>query len=239
MNAASVPLADDVAHVDWTSCRQLLVRQWHPGQHVTVLGPTGSGKTVLAHQLAQLRTYVQFWSIKSRDVETSALLRQGWSLTRDQVPDPIPGRPARWVVWPTGSTMRAARAAQRDVFGRLLDQAYRQGGWTLLIDELTYVTDDLGLIRDVRTALRTLRSDHVTVIACAQRPRRIPVEALTESSHIFVFRQPDSYDRDRLAELGGPLPPKELAAEVRALPAYHFLWIDRAQNLIRRSVIQR
>lgn len=194
---------------------------------------------MLVQELAQIRTYVQLWAIKSRDPELDRMRRRGWSITSDRVPDPVPGRPARWIVWPTGPTMRAARAEQRRVFGDRLDQAFRQGGWTIVIDELTYSTDELGLLRDIRSALRTLRSDHVTVVACAQRPRRIPIEALTESTHVFLFRQPDSYDRERLSELGGPLSPKELRAEIAALPSHHFLWVDRAAGTVHRSVVRR
>lgn len=228
-----------VKDVRWDDIVSSLRVAWRPGQHVIILGPTGSGKTVLVQELAALRSYCQLWAIKSRDPELVRMRQRGWSITVDKVPDPVPGRPARWIVWPAGSTMRAARAEQRRVFADRLDQAYVQGGWTIVLDELTYATDELGLLRDIRSALRTLRSDNVTVVACAQRPRRIPIEALTESTHVFLFRQPDSYDRDRLAELGGPLTPRELRAEIAGLPPHHFLWIDRARQTIARSTVRR
>lgn len=225
--------------IPWCQAGPKLRAAWRPGDHVTILGPNGSGKTVLAREMAEWRLYAMWFVIKTRDPELEKLRRRGWHVTRDKVPDPEPGKPARWVVWPRAVGIRATRSAQRRVFFDRIDQVHQTGGWTIVADELTYLTDDLGLISDMRTVLRTLRSDNVSALLCAQRPRRIPVEALTESTFVCVFRSADKYDRDRLSELGAAMSPRELGAAIASLPLFHFLVIDRRSGEVWQTRVDR
>lgn len=224
--------------IPWEQAKEKLRTAWTPGAHATILGPTGSGKTVLAREMAEMRRYVMWLAIKTRDPELSALTRRGWRLTRDLVPDPQ-GTSSRWLVWPRAAGIRPTRVRQADVFRRRFDQVHEAGGWTIVADELTYLTDDLRLIDDCRTVLRTLRSDNVSMLMCAQRPRRIPIEALTESSLVCIFRQPDAYDRQRLSDLGADMPARELGAAIAALPRFHFITVDRAAGVLWSSCVDR
>lgn len=93
--------------------------------------------------------------------------------------------------------------------------AYKAGNCIVFIDESHHIAPSSTAISPALTALYTrgrepikdkkgrLIGGNIGVIACAQRPSRIPLFLMTESTHFFVFRLQDGNDRDRMSEYAG------------------------------------
>src|SRR6516162_6060466 len=64
--------------VGWSSLERHLATNWRPGQHVTLIGKTGSGKTHIALSLMELRSYVIFAATKRRDPLVSYMAAHGF-----------------------------------------------------------------------------------------------------------------------------------------------------------------
>jgi hypothetical protein len=69
-------------------------------------------------------------------------------------------------------------------------------------------------------------------LQCAQRPRRIPREAVTEAQHFFIFESGLAFDdlSDLAREMN--LSVDELRSELEALPEYGYLWWQRRERSI-------
>lgn len=215
-----------IVELEWAAAHARIRRAWTVGQHATVLGPTGSGKTVLSLQLAEIRDYVIGFVVKKTDPELRALARRRvhpWVISPADIPEPH-RRPTRCLLWPPVKTLRNAMPEQRRVFAAAMDKAFSAGAWCLYFDELTYITDDLRLIADLRVLMRQARTENMSMLSCSQRPRRIPIEALSEASHVAMFGSTDDYDRKRLSELGVPL--KDLRSIMDTLEPHQFLWVE-------------
>ena len=71
--------------VPWESVTRTILSGWahEPGSHVTVIGPTGSGKTHLALTVAELRPYILVLAAKRQDPLVRELQRKGYHVTQD------------------------------------------------------------------------------------------------------------------------------------------------------------
>src|SRR5215831_13430605 len=57
----------DAPFVSWDILEPKLKREWKPGDHVTLIGPTGSGKTHMGLALAKICKYSLIIATKRRD----------------------------------------------------------------------------------------------------------------------------------------------------------------------------
>lgn len=218
----------DVLHLSWDEWYRRFAARYRVGrdtaQHVTILGPTGTGKTTLAMQVARLRRYVVVLGCKPRDAELSRWLhRDGYHVQRGAVL-PSPGLHRRVAVWPRYRGVND-RTRQRDTFGAVFGEAFRLGGWHIVAEELPHLID-LGLERHVVQHLRMGRSMSSGLIVCAQRPRGIPLTALSSASHLLMFGTSDMEDLRRLGELNGVDPARVRAAVARLGRSYDFVHVD-------------
>lgn len=181
------------------------------GEHVAIVGQTGSGKSVLGLSLCKIvgeRTgkdrrpaRVVVLATKPRDDTVTSL---GWPVVKKWPPS---YGQEHCVVWPRGGPPDTETARQRRVFRPLLNVIYQEGGQTVCIDEAFYFEDSppdgLGL-KGVMTKIWTnARSNKLTLIAATQRPRHVTVSMWTEPSWLFVFSVDDEDDLRRVAELSG------------------------------------
>src|SRR2546423_5303392 len=67
--------------VPWGSFAPLFRGEFRQGQHVTIIGPNGLGKTTLALRVADARSYVIFLATKRRDPLYDELVRE-WGYRR-------------------------------------------------------------------------------------------------------------------------------------------------------------
>lgn len=207
-----------IARADWLPGA---LREWHPGQHVSVVGPTGSGKSRLAIDLLRGSRWVAAIGTKRTDGTLDTLLRDGyrrvprWGAVRHRATIRGP-RDERVIVWPE---WRAITDDHNPIWEEALNSAWLAGGWTLFLDELSAISD-----RQLLRALYTQsRSSGVSLLAGTQRPRWVPVETWTEATYVAVFRAHHRGDSDAVADAVGL---DRGSIRLEAYPPFTFAWID-------------
>lgn len=213
---------------------------WRQGEHVTLLGPTGTGKTTAAVQLLAKRSYVVAIGTKPKDATFEHLRRQlGYQVVPTLPAGKLPATGARVIVWPRMTTLD--RSAKRAIAGTVrdtLDRAYSAGGWTIFADEFAYLTNTLRLAPELADIWQQGRAAHVSLIGGSQRPRHIPLDAYSAASHLFLWRTNDDYDLKRLAGLNG-VDSKLVRRLVPQLPRHHVLYVSTRTGAMAVTVAPR
>jgi len=215
---------------------------WHQGNHVTIIGPTGSGKTVLARELLSRRQFVIVLGVKNVDVELyGPFQRQGYELVhRFDAEPPAEAQHKRVLFVPRAKGYHGAELRQRKAraFRGVLNEVQDVGGWCVYIDDTAYVSDQLRLQPELEELWMLGRSEGVSVMASSQEPVNIPVMAYGMAMHLFLFRNADRYRARRMAELTGVN--RDIAEQViLSLPDHEFLYINRSDGRMLRSTVIR
>lgn len=187
--------------------------RWKTGEHLSVIGETGSGKTMLISALIRTRKYVI--SLKSKSDETKLpgqLVR-----TAKDIDNP---RYTRFVLHPSYDR-------QRYEFAQVLDRVWKQGGWTVNIDELYQIDSLFRLGPFVNRLLTQGRSEHISVVCGMQRPVSVTRFALSQAAHVIVFAQEG---RDLKTVIDATTP--RMDAAVKGLKRYQFAWYSRRDSEI-------
>lgn len=192
--------------------------------HVTIVGPTGTGKTTLAMALARLRRYTVALGCKPKDAELSKLARLDGYRVQRHGDLPSPALAPRVLVWPAYDGDRT-EDVQRQAFDSVLSQAFDAGGWHIVCEEAPHLID-IGLGRRIRRHLRMGRSMSSGLILCTQRPRGLPLEAMSNAQHLLIFGTNDVEDLKRLGGMNG-VDPATVRQTVAALGrSYDFLHVN-------------
>lgn len=217
--------------------------RWNRGEHLTTIGPTGSGKTVLNRQLLRLRDPVVVLGVKQRDPELyGPFQKEGYELTRRFDADWAfeDNEPNLVLYVPTTTKPAAAerRAELGSRFRQALTDIRQTGWWTVYCDDVAYLADQLKLATDLEELWILGRSEEVTVVASSQEPVNIPVMAYGFATHLFLFHNPDLYRVKRMAELTGVN--REIAQDtILRLPPHEFLYINKNTGRLVRSKVAR
>lgn len=206
------------------------------GQHVTIVGTTGSGKTTLARQLLPIRDYVTVMATKARDTSLyTPLERMGYVVTdtfdADDTDEP------RVIFRPKlDAPTRTARDEQAEAFREALIDVFNTGGWAIYADEVRYLTQYLGLATEMELLWLQGRSLGVSLIVSTQRPVSIPLLAFDQADHLFLFRNTDRQNVQRMSEFTGA--DVDLARYViPRLPLHEALYVDtRSGRMVRTRV---
>lgn len=192
---------------------------WKPGEHLSVIAPTGAGKTTFVGGVLEgSRNYILAFDPKGGD---STLRGLGWPRLPSWPPPPAvykdieEGRPARFLVGPTTRLVQDL-ITQRAVFAAALDGAFEDGGWTVYVDELQLLADRrmMNLGPQVERLLIAARDLGLSVVTAYQRPANVPRTAADQATWVAVSYTRDKDVVDRVAEmLGRPKP------EIRGLMA--------------------
>ena len=211
-----------VENVPWTEFRKRFV--WKQGEHLTALAPTGAGKTTLFSELEPYRRTGIFFGTKITDTLYQRLMRRGYR--RIGSIDELKSSDLKVMLWPkmTEKTIREFRTKQKQVFQDAIDFVAKKGKWTVWFDEAKYMNQMLGLGSDMTFCYEQLRSAKGTIISGSQRPAWLPVSALSNATHVFMWNIPQGDDQKRLADIGG-VSARELSELTRTLGEHEFLYI--------------
>jgi hypothetical protein len=215
----------------------LRVFDFRQGEHVTLIGHTGSGKTTLSRFIMAKRRWVVFCATKPADSTASDLVKhEGYTKRERWPPSPLD---ERVVLWPKITSMDHA-IGQRAEFGSMLRDIYGRGSWCVNLDEIEYLTDfPLHLEPEIKLLLRQGRALKVSIIGGTQRPRHIPLVFYDQATHVFIWHDNDQDNLRRLRELGGRVDRRILEAIVRNLRHHEFVYVHTRSGLMLRSSVGR
>lgn len=178
------------------------VFDWKQGEHVSAVGPTGSGKTTILEAILPFRQWVVVVGTKPKDDNLSRLQKQGYRRIKEWPP---PALCQRVLLWPTFRGRRDL-PTQRAVIQAALSDVFARGGWTVNADELAYLCEMLRLELDLKLIWQQGRSSGVTLVGATQRPAFVPLEMYSAATHVFFFRTNDKRDLDRIGGIGSTDP---------------------------------
>lgn len=230
--ANPAPLTPD--RLSWRELEELFYREHRQGEHLTVVGPTDSGKTVLLRELAKIRarrraedgnpSRVTYLATKPRSKSVSEL---DWPIVKRWPPTY-----GQWhvVVWPRSSDPEHAARQQAAIFRPLLKTIYVEGGQTVVCDELLDFTeplpDGMGLKPIIVQYETKGRELDLSLFAATQRPRNVPRVVWSEPKWFGVFRIEDYDDLRRVREIGGSRD-DQFDQLVHGLNDYEFAFVHR------------
>ena len=215
----------DSYRVDWTDF--LAQFAWNQGQHVTLIGPNGTGKTVINKELLRYREKRNSWicvlATKPKDIELDELEKRGYIRVKENR-NWRSSSPNRLLLWPPAGNFNDL-SKQRTTFRNALQGAWKAGGWTFMLNELRYLTEHLGLKRELNTLYLQGRASKFSLMAETQRPRSVPLEAFSQSTHLFFAACRDDEDLKRVSAIGNA-DSKLIRVIVARLKQYEFCYVN-------------
>lgn len=196
--------------------------RWPQSQHVSLVGPTGKGKTYLARAILPLRDYVTVLGTKPEDPELSAFVRGGYQRIRAWPPHALNNRA---ILWPKFKGAHDI-PGQRETFSHAITEVFGKGGrWCFYIDEATYFSDMLKLGDELKLVWRQGRALKMPLVAACQRPAWVPREMFSEATHIFAFRITDARDIKTIAGMGS-LDARAVTQTIHQLQGHEVLYLN-------------
>lgn len=239
-------LEDLAPRVEWDAFLELFrhgADGFKQGDHVTIIAATGQGKTTLALEVVETRDYVLGLFTKPRDPLIDELTARGWRRTSVLDIRVIDGelldrRVAYHPVFTRG-TIDQKRRAQARAIKQALDYAFEAGGWCVLADESLWLVKHLRLGDEMEAYWFQGRTSDISLVAVAQRPRHVPLAALSQAEHLFLGRIGDTEDVRRFGEIGGVVDPMAIRYVARRLERYEFLYVAPHVGTMLRVRVQR
>lgn len=236
---------------------------WEPGEHVSYIGTTGSGKTTaIVSLLEQTPQHAVLIVTKNRDKLVTRLPKErGWQLARE--PEDVfrlmgkltprdrewwegkrerpPQRIVYWPKLPAGTSLEERGELLRWRVAAILDRAYERGDVTVAIDETTFASEELGLRRSLNQFWNEGRSSGISIVAGMQRPALVPKVSRSQATYLGIFRTPEPDDQRALAEMAGFADRSTLRQEIDSLPRYHHLLVNTRTGdmYVTRVVIRK
>ena len=178
---------------------------WEQGQHISIMGRTGRGKTMLAKDLLTCRSYVCALAVKRADDTLDTFPAAGYKIMTNKKWPPDYGV-HRVVYWAKPKNLTDV-AKQRAMIQTILNDAYQNGGWTIFYDDLAHIARALGFAKNIGTLFNQARSSHSSQVAAMTQPssvtQAIPSEVWRQARFHLVFYYRTGRDLDVIADIVG------------------------------------
>lgn len=229
----TTPAYDMLSYPDFTSRFRGV---WRQGEHVALLGPTGSGKTYTLRDIANIRRWVVVLAVKRKD-DTLDLFTRGTAPFERIGKWPANYNQNRVVLSLPPSSLRDV--TQADKIYDVLNDVFLAGGWCLVLDDTAYIAAHLGLRRQIAQLLNVGRSSGISLMTAATQASsvaaNIPSEYLRQVRHVLMWRFEDARDREACARITG-LPKATIEDAMAQLTVYpdsstDFLYYRRGHGL--------
>lgn len=200
---------DRIPHKPWDEVKFDIFKRWKPkdAPHHSIISLSGGGKSYLATRgLLPMRGWRRnvIIDVKGDDPTLADVGKKVRELPRNdpyfrrrRQPDSLWYRLVVYEDW------NKAREQVRQA----LEHVYRQGDWTIYMDETRNLTDpripSLNLRNYVEQIWLRGRSRGVELVSMTQAPRWVPSSFYDQPSHIWIGRINDERAHQRLREIGG------------------------------------
>jgi len=192
---------------------------WRVGEHLAVIGTTGTGKTYLVSKLMDFRENVVILRTKPDDIEFEGFKEFRTAKAMDD--------------WRNNRLLiRPKYEEQPRVCYDVLEKVWKMGRWTIVVDEFFYV-QRLGLAKSLERLLTQGRSKRISLVLGMQRPVQVTRFALSEITHLFAFRV-EGRDLKTLKDSTHP----DIFAPTKSLKKYQFMHYHVATKSTRIGTAQ-
>lgn len=222
--------------VPWSDLEPEFLHRWgwpngkFQGEHLAIVGPTGSGKSMFQNHIvkrrAELRgSHIYILATKPADEQMKKL---GWPVV-NKWPPPY-GKHEHVIFWPKAGKPVEGINTQRQQIADFLNDLWRENANCVLVfDEIAYLEEELRLQRITNRYWREARTLGISMVAGTQRPRNVGRHMWAQSSWSVAFRPDDEDDAARVAEIiGGRSRYKE---ELLALKRHEFIIVERRARI--------
>lgn len=181
--------------LSWDEFWQTWAPTWEQGEHVAAISATGGGKTSLFRAILPRRIAVVGLISKKRDDTYSAYLRDGYErVTQWPLPKKMFGKPiTHALLWPKAADLEGLYSS-RPLFDKCLRDVYKDEGWTVVLDDLYWLANELKLTRTISALNFQVRSIDVTLVSGLQRPAWVPRSTWNQTKHLFMTGMSDDDD---------------------------------------------
>lgn len=198
---------------------------WKQGEHITLVGPTGQGKTTFARLILPRRKYVVVFATKRRDDLLSEMKKDAAYQVVPKFAGVGPGF-HKFVLDPGhAKSLRETTNRQREVFRHALEECHHQGSWCIYVDEGKRICDILRLDKECEMIWAEGRSLGVSLVMSVQRPVKIPLAAYDQPTHLFFWRDMDEANLKRIGGIGGQSN-KTIRETVSSLERHQVLYLN-------------
>jgi hypothetical protein len=227
------PDIPDVPVLDWPTF--IAKFRWRQGEHVSLIGATGAGKTMLQTALSPARKFMVAVATKptTRKDPTIERLRKVYGFEMAAEVPKVPSRHPKTLIWPKFESV-ADKRHQRDVINKVFDDVFTAGSFCIMVDEIRVIAKQLRLAHQLENIWTQARALDVSLLGGTQRPAWVPLDFYSQASHIFFLRMGDERDRARIGGLGHASS-KAVSEIVKDLERYQFLYVNTLTGVMYKS----